>query len=107
MALISGYDLFKPTIKGTKKGRNGQRNQGGGPQNQGNQQQYQGNYQQYQGNQQQQQHPTQQYNPNIHKYCWTHGGCNHWGPECFRQANGHQQGASFQNKMGGSVKNCV
>eukprot|EP00957_Ditylum_brightwellii_P096818 7373419-Ditylum_brightwellii.AAC.1 len=53
------------------------------------------------------QQPVQQYNPNSHKYCWTHGGCNHWGPECWRPTNGHQQGASFQNKIGGSVKNCV
>eukprot|EP00957_Ditylum_brightwellii_P180494 13749219-Ditylum_brightwellii.AAC.1 len=45
---------------------------------------------------QQQQGGNPQHNPFIHKYCWTHGGCNHWRPECWRPAQGHQQAATFQ-----------
>ena len=40
------------------------------------------------------------------KYCWTHGGCNHYGPDCESKAEGHKDEATFQNKMGGSTKNC-
>eukprot|EP00957_Ditylum_brightwellii_P202149 15328823-Ditylum_brightwellii.AAC.1 len=87
-----------PYHHATKRGRRGQQNQGDGQQNQGNQQQNQ-------GNQQRQQQTGQQHTPFIHKYCRTHSVFNHWGPECWKPDNGHQQGATFQNKMGGSVKN--
>ena len=40
------------------------------------------------------------------KYCWTHGGCNHFGSTCETKAQGHKDEATFQNKMGGSTKNC-
>eukprot|EP00957_Ditylum_brightwellii_P135271 10314387-Ditylum_brightwellii.AAC.1 len=77
-----------------KRGRNQQQQtQNGGQQNQDPPQQQQG------GN--------PQHNLFIHKYYWTHGGCNHWGSECWRPAQGQQQAATFQNKLGGSVKKCV
>eukprot|EP00957_Ditylum_brightwellii_P138768 10577841-Ditylum_brightwellii.AAC.1 len=44
--------------------------------------------------------------PNMRKYCWTHGACYHWGPDCWSKAEGHQDAATFQNKLGGSTKNC-
>jgi hypothetical protein len=39
-------------------------------------------------------------------YCWTHGGCAHLGPSCRNKADGHQDAATFENKMGGSTANC-
>ena len=38
-------------------------------------------------------------------YCWTHGACFHPGHKCRNKAQGHQDNATFQNRMGGSVKN--
>ena len=38
-------------------------------------------------------------------YCWTHGACFHPGPQCRNKAMGHQDSATFQNRMGGSTKN--
>eukprot|EP00957_Ditylum_brightwellii_P201372 15325350-Ditylum_brightwellii.AAC.1 len=46
------------------------------------------------------QHQQQQYQPNINKYCWTHGGCNHFGSNYKYPAQGHQNNATSQNKMG-------
>ena len=42
----------------------------------------------------------------TNKYCWTHGGCTHDSPDCQGKANGHQDGATFENKMGGSTAYC-
>ena len=42
---------------------------------------------------------------NQQKYCWTHGACNHWSPECCTKAEGHKDSANFVNKQGGSTKN--
>jgi len=42
---------------------------------------------------------------NQQKYCWTHGACNHWSPECRTKADGHKDSANFVNKQGGSTKN--
>ena len=42
---------------------------------------------------------------NQMKFCWTHGACNHWSPECRTKAEGHQNSATFQNCKGGSTKN--
>jgi hypothetical protein len=39
-------------------------------------------------------------------YCWTHGGCGHLGAICNAKLPGHQDTASFLNKMGGSTNNC-
>eukprot|EP00957_Ditylum_brightwellii_P025006 1891989-Ditylum_brightwellii.AAC.1 len=62
---------------------------------------------QQQPNQNQGQHPQfTNTNPNTRKYCWTHGAYNHWGPDCWNKAGGHQDAATFQNKMGVNTKNC-
>ena len=42
----------------------------------------------------------------IDKYCWTHGGCGHQGKKCKHKAQGHQDNATFRNKMGGSTAYC-
>ena len=39
-------------------------------------------------------------------YCWTHGGCSHPSPDCQAKVNGHQDAATFENKMGGSKAYC-
>ena len=44
--------------------------------------------------------------PQTDKYCWTHGACNHTSAECQRQATGHQNTATFDNRMGGSNAYC-
>jgi len=44
--------------------------------------------------------------PFYNRYCWTCGGCDHWGRKCTIKKAGHQDGASFKNKNGGSVENC-
>eukprot|EP00957_Ditylum_brightwellii_P192302 14639221-Ditylum_brightwellii.AAC.1 len=53
-----------------------------------------------------QQQQQQQYQPITNKYCWMHGGCNHFGAACRTPAQGHRPDATFQNKMGGSTNNC-
>ena len=40
------------------------------------------------------------------KYCWTHGACNHTSPQCNFKAPGHQDGATFDNRQGGSNAFC-
>ena len=44
-------------------------------------------------------------NPNLTKYCWTHGLCSHIGTECRTPADGHKVNATLQNRMGGSDRN--
>jgi len=39
------------------------------------------------------------------KYCWTHGGCNHVSADCRTKATGHQDAATWKNRMGGSERN--
>ena len=39
------------------------------------------------------------------KYCWTHGGCNHTSADCRTKATGHQDSATWRNRMGGSERN--
>jgi type II secretory pathway component PulJ len=39
-------------------------------------------------------------------YCWTHGGSGHTSAACKSKLTGHQDCATFQNKMGGSTRNC-
>ena len=54
-------------------------------------------------------------NPNINpktgkkykRYCWSCGCCPHWGRDCKHKKTGHQDGATFKNRMGGSNKNCL
>ena len=40
------------------------------------------------------------------KYCWTHGRCTHTSNECLRKAPGHQDNATFDNKLDGSTYGC-
>ena len=40
------------------------------------------------------------------KYCWTHGGCGHISSGCQSKAPGHQDDATFQNRMGGFNAYC-
>jgi hypothetical protein len=39
-------------------------------------------------------------------YCWTHGAGAHPSPDCRTPTQGHQIGATFENKMGGSMRYC-
>ena len=48
-----------------------------------------------------------QRNPNQRHYCWRHGACNHPSRECRDKGEGHQDEATFQNRMGGSTKNII
>ena len=41
----------------------------------------------------------------LTKYCHTHGLCNHSCPECRTPAEGRQNDATLQNRMGGSTRN--
>ena len=43
---------------------------------------------------------------NVSKYCWSHGACAHDGKDCKNKKQGHQDGATFNNKMGGSTAFC-
>jgi hypothetical protein len=43
---------------------------------------------------------------NISKYCWSHGACTHSSTECNRKKPGHQDNATFSNKLGGSTYYC-
>ena len=43
---------------------------------------------------------------NISIYCWTHGACGHGSAACNSKLTGHQDNATFQNKMGGSTNQC-
>lgn len=40
------------------------------------------------------------------KYCWTHGACAHTSRACRAKAEGHQDTATFTNKMSGSTQFC-
>ena len=40
------------------------------------------------------------------KYCWTHGGGSHISAVCNSKFTGHQDGATFANRMGGSKAYC-
>ena len=42
----------------------------------------------------------------YNRYCWSCGGCDHWGRNCNDKKPGHVDNASFRNKQGGSVDNC-
>lgn len=37
-------------------------------------------------------------------YCWFHGGCTHTSKQCTKRRVGHQEDATFENKMGGETK---
>ena len=40
------------------------------------------------------------------KYCWSHGACAHESASCLSKKPGHQDTATFNNKMGGSTTRC-
>ena len=42
----------------------------------------------------------------TNKYCWTHGAWNHTSEKCQHKAPGHQDAATFANRMGGSNAFC-
>ena len=45
----------------------------------------------------------------LNKYCWTYGrtrNIEHTNPTHNRKKEGHQVGATLENKMGGRVKYC-
>jgi hypothetical protein len=43
---------------------------------------------------------------NTSIYCWTRGGCGHTSSQCTNKLPGHQDTATFTNKMGGNTNNC-
>ena len=43
---------------------------------------------------------------NKTKYCWSHGACAHNSASCQSKKEGHQDNATFNNKMGGSTNYC-
>ena len=42
----------------------------------------------------------------YNRYCWSCGGCDHWGRNCPNKQQGHVDQASFKDKQGGSTANC-
>ena len=42
----------------------------------------------------------------YNRYCWSCGGCDHWGRNCNNKKDGHVDYATFKNKQGGSTANC-
>ena len=42
--------------------------------------------------------------PDMTKYCWSHGACNHEGKHCLRKCKGRTDTATFRNRMNGSTK---
>ena len=44
-------------------------------------------------------------NPNQSKYCWTHGLCSHKSRDCRTKADCHQDDATRENRIGGSMRN--
>jgi len=43
---------------------------------------------------------------NTNYYCWSHGACAHSSDQCKSKRPGHQDAATFTNKMGGSTAYC-
>ena len=39
-----------------------------------------------------------------YEYCWAHGVCKHRGKGCPNKRKGHKEGATFDNRMGGSIR---
>ena len=44
---------------------------------------------------------------NTSKYCWSHGACAHDSASCQAKKQGHQDNATFDNKMNGSTAYCT
>ena len=49
---------------------------------------------------------SQRKRTNTTKYCWSHGACTHSSKECNKKKTGHQDEATFNNKLGGSTYYC-
>ena len=43
----------------------------------------------------------------LKRYCWSCGCCDHWGRNCTNKKPGHQDGATFKDRKGGSNKDCL
>jgi hypothetical protein len=43
---------------------------------------------------------------NTSIYCWTHGGCGHTSAACLAKLPGHQDAATFANKLAGNHLRC-
>ena len=43
---------------------------------------------------------------NTNFYCWSHGACAHPSNQCYSKRPGHQDNATFENKIGGSTVYC-
>jgi hypothetical protein len=43
---------------------------------------------------------------NTSIYCWSHGACGHSSANCNNKLAGHQDAATFQNKMNGNTNQC-
>ena len=43
----------------------------------------------------------------FRRYCHSCGCCDHWGKTCINKKPGHQDNATFKNRMGGSDANCL
>ena len=41
-----------------------------------------------------------------HKYCWTHGSCDHTSKEFNHRAEGHKDDATFASMLEGSSSGC-
>jgi hypothetical protein len=82
------------------QGNQGRGYQGRGYQGRG----YQGRGYQGRGGRGREGRGNRQRNTSI--YCWTHGGCGHAGSDCQAPLTGHQNSATFLNKMGGNTNNC-
>ena len=41
------------------------------------------------------------------RYCWSCGCCTHWGKNCLKKKQGHQDATNFKNRMGGNNRNCL
>ena len=61
----------------------------------------------------QQQNPSQYKKPKssfirnqTDHYCWTHGACGHDSKDCRNKKPGHEDSATFENKLGGSTFFC-
>ena len=46
-------------------------------------------------------------NPNQSLYCLRHGACNHCSRDCRNKLEGHQDDATFENRMGGEIREIV
>ena len=42
----------------------------------------------------------------VNHYCWTHGACGHPSNKCRNKKPGHQDNATFENRMNGSTYYC-